>query len=349
MRPIACGCSRRAFLGGLSALACGPALAQGSTPPPHRPPHRVDVHHHLTPPDYVARVAPRATIAPPQANWTVARTLDDMDRAGTETAILSVTSPGFWFGDAPEARDQARDLARASNDYAATLVRDHGRRFGSFAALPMPDVDGTLREIAHALDVLRADGVAMFTSYGGKWLGDPAFAPVFEELNRRRAVVYTHPNSSACCTNLMGALAPDPMIEFGTDTTRTIASLVFGGFAQRCPDVRLIFSHAGGTMPFLIERFEFQARVPSVAPRFPDGVRPILRRFHYDTAQASNTAAMDGLRRLVPVSQIVFGTDYPYRTSLEHVENLAGCGFDAAEMRAIERDNARALLPRLAA
>ncbi|WP_376097258.1 amidohydrolase family protein [Roseomonas sp. CCTCC AB2023176] len=343
MGVVGCACSRRAFLGGLSALACGHALAQGA---PGRPsPYRVDVHHHLTPPGYVARAARHATIAPPQAGWTIEKTVEDMDRAGTETAILSVTSPGFWFGDATEARD----LARASNDYAAGLVRDHGRRFGSFAALPMPDVEGTLREIEYALDTLRADGVAMFTSYGGKWLGDPSFAPVFEELNGRRAVVYTHPNSAACCTNLMGALVPDPMIEFGTDTTRTIASWVFGGFAQRFPDVRLIFSHAGGTMPFLIERFEFQARVPSVAPHFLDGVRPILRRYHYDTAQASNPAAMDGLRRLVPVSQIVFGTDYPYRTSTEHVENLAGCGFDAAEMRAIERDNARALLPRLSA
>ncbi len=341
MPMTACGCSRRAFFrgaAGAAALACGPAVAQA-------PPHRVDVHHHLTPPAWVQRLSPRMPLAPVQRDWTVAKTLDDMDRAGTETAILSVTSPGLWFGDAAEARD----LARASNDYAATLVRDHGRRFGSFAALPLPDVDGALAEIAYALDTLKADGIAMFTSYGGKWLGDPSFAPVFEELNRRRAVVYTHPNSSACCTNLMGAIAPDPMIEFGTDTTRTIASFLFGGFAQRFPDVRLIFSHAGGTMPFLIERFEFQARIPAVAARFPQGVRPILRRFLYDTAQASNTAAMDGLRRLVPVSQIVYGTDFPYRTSIEHVENLATCGFSAAELRAIERDNARALLPRLAA
>jgi len=330
-----CGClPRRGVLAIAGAALAGGVRAQAA-------PHRIDVHHHLSPPAYLDAVGPQAS--PPTRNWTPARSLEDMDRAGVATAMLSITTPGLWFGDAA----QAARLARACNEYAAGLVQAHPGRFGSFAALPLPDIDASLAEIAHALDVLKADGVTLFTSYGGKWLGDPAFAPVLEELNRRRAVVYTHPASAACCVDLVPGI-PDPAIEFGTDTTRTIAQLLFSGAAARWPELRLIFSHAGGTMPFLIERFEFLARDPAMRQRLAGGaVLPALRRFHYDTAQVSNPVAMGALLKLVPASQVVFGTDYPFRTSEEHVRGLAGCGLEAEALRAIERDNALAMLPRL--
>lgn len=330
-----CGCvSRRSFLSGAAALACaGEAAAQPAA-------FRIDVHHHLVPPDYLTVTSRHSPPLPPMKNWSARNSLDQMDRAGIRTSMLSITNPGLWFGD----KSEAVSLARGCNEYAAGLGRDNPGRFGSFAALPMPDIDASLAEIAYALDVLKADGIAMFTNYGDKWLGDPTHAPVFEELNRRRAVVYTHPMSAACCVNVLRVL-PDSAIEYGTDTTRAIATMVFGGFAQRYPDVQVIWSHAGGTMPFLVERFDVQARLPEVKAVLPDGVRPLLRRFHYDTAQVSNPIAMGALGKLVPVSQVLFGTDYPYRTCEEHVANLAQCGFAPAELRAIERDNAVAMLP----
>jgi 6-methylsalicylate decarboxylase len=345
-KTLACGCgfSRRSVLAGAAAFAASavdplPQARAESTPPPA---FRVDVHHHLTPPDYVAAVGNKAPIPPLSAAWTLGKTLDDMDAAGVQTAILSITTPGLWFGDAAAA---AR-LSRSCNDYATKLILDNKNRFGSFAALPMPNVDATLGEIAYALDTLKADGVAMFTSYENKWLGDAAFVPVFDELNRRKAVVSVHPATAACCGNLIPYI-PDTVVEFGTDTTRTIASLVFSGAAERWPDVKFIFAHAGGTMPFLIERFEVLARKPEAAKMLPAGVRPPLRRFFYDTAQACNPSAMGALRQLVEPSQILFGTDFPNRTGIEHVHNLAGCGFSAGELHRIERDNAIALLPRL--
>jgi predicted TIM-barrel fold metal-dependent hydrolase len=223
----------------------------------------------------------------------------------------------------------------------------HPGRFGVFALLPMPHVDATLKEIAYAMDVLNCDGVAFMTSYGDKFLGDPAFAPVMDELHRRRATAYTHPNEPACCRNLQSSV-PSVIIEYGTDTTRTISSLVFSGTSARCKDINFIFSHGGGTLSALTERFTVQ--VVSFPP-FKDrgftgaSVMSELQRFYYDTAQASNPIAMASLTKLVATSQIVFGTDYPYRTSEEHVKGLAGI-FGASELRLIERENAVRILPR---
>jgi 6-methylsalicylate decarboxylase len=273
----------------------------------------------------------------------MARHIEDMDRAGVAVSLLSITTPGLWFGD----NSGARRLARACNDFAAKLSADRPGRFGIFTALPLPDIDGALAEIAYGLDTLKADGVGLFTSYGDKWLGDPAFDPVLAELNRRKAVAHVHPTTANCCRNLLPGI-PDAAIEFGTDSTRAIARLVFGGAAARYPDIKLIFSHAGGTMPFLVERFDLLAKTPQYAAQFPEGFRAAARKFHYDTAQAANAIAMSGLKQIVPVSQIVFGTDYPFRTALDHVEGLHRCGvFDAAELQAIDRGNALGLLPGL--
>jgi 6-methylsalicylate decarboxylase len=326
------------------ALAATSALPGAGAQTPAAAPFRIDVHHHLTPPDYIAAVNSRIKLAPPSLNWSVQKSLDDMDAAGVQTAMLSITTPGLWFGDAAASAK----LSRSCNDYAAKLIADNPGRFGSFAGLPMLNADASLGEIGYAFDTLKADGVCVFTSYDGKWLGDAAFVPIFDELNRRKAVVSVHPTTAACCGNLMPFI-PDTVIEFGTDTSRTIASLVFSGATDRWPDIKFIFSHAGGTMPFLIERFEFLARAPQAAKMVPSGVRAALRKLFYDTAQASNPAAMGALRQLVDVSQIVFGTDFPYRTGPEHVTNLAGCTFSPAELKRVERDNALGLLPRLRA
>ena len=331
----------------LAGCATGQPLAPPAVPALNLSPSagRIDVHHHLSPPAWLA-VARSRGMDGLAASWTVEKSLADMDRAGIATSVLSITTPGIVFPDLDLAA--GRRLARESNEYGAKLVADHRGRFGFFAAIPMYDVEGALREIAHALDVLKADGIGLLTSYGDKWLGDPVFFPIMEELNRRKAVVYTHPTAANCCGNLQPGVQP-VMIEFGTDTTRTIASILFTGNARRFRDIRWIFSHAGGTMPFLIERFvRNPILVPGSAALFPDGVAAELRRFYYDTAQVANPAAMSALTKVVPTSQIVLGTDFPYRTAIDHVKGLRDCGvFDEAQLKMIERDNAAGLLPRL--
>ena len=304
-------------------------------------PHRIDVHHHHTPPPYVAAIIAR-NVPGPVRDWTPEKSLADMDRAGVATALTSITTPALRFLDDADARKVAREC----NEYSARLAGDSKGRFGVFAVMPMPSVEGTLHEIEYALDTLKADGIGLLTSYGTRWLGDPAFMPVMEELNRRQAVVYTHPTTADCCGNLIPNV-PESIIEWGTDTTRTIASLLFSGTAARFRDIRFIFSHGGGTLPFLTERF---VRLPqinkAVAPHVPNGVEAELRRFYYDTAQAAHPWALASLTRLIPVSQILFGTDFPYRTAIDHVKGLADFGFSAGDLQAIDRDNAARLLPR---
>jgi 6-methylsalicylate decarboxylase len=341
-----CRHGRRQVLAGLAAAAAGGWLgaARAEDTASGAKPHRIDVHHHMAPPAYIAEIGRTMPVRGPLQGWTPAGSIEDMDRAQVATAMLSITTPGLWFGDDAKARQ----LARLCNEYGARLAGDHPGRFGLFAALPLPDIEGSLREIAYAFDVLKADGVGMYTSYGDKWLGDPAFTPVFEELNRRKAVVYTHPTINRCCVNLI----PDvnqAVIEYGTDTSRTIASFVFSGAAARHGNVRMIFSHAGGTMPFLIERFVRLAQEPKLAARLPNGVLHELKKLYYDTAQSANPGAMSSLMTLVAASQILLGSDFPYRTLKEHVDGLRGCGFSADALRAIERDNALALLPHVKA
>lgn len=342
-----CGLSRRGFMAaatGFAASAVARPLGAQATPqiPPELPPFRIDVNHHFAPPEYLAGVKSHLTVTQSVANWSVEKTLDDMAAAGVATALLSLGAPGLWFGDVAATTK----LARICNDYAAQLVRDHPGRFGAFAMVPMPNADATLGEITYALDTLKTDGIALFSSYDNKWLGDAAFVPVFDELNRRKTVVYVHPSLSACCNNLIPYI-PDKVIEFGTDITRTIASLVFSGAVDRWPDIRFIFASAGGTVPFLIERFEELARMPQAAKMLPNGVHAPLQRFFYDTAQAANPAAMGALRQLVSPTQILFGTDFPFRNGIEDVNGLKSCGFSDHELQLISRDNALALLPRL--
>jgi predicted TIM-barrel fold metal-dependent hydrolase len=342
------GTTRRGFLGAMGAVgAMGVLAATGRTVfAAGAEPHRIDVHHHLSPPAWVAALKQSKLDSPPVNNWTPQRSLDEMDRAGVATAMTSPTLPAVGFLGAKDAAD----VARASNEYARKLADDHPGRFGLFALLPMPHVDATLKEIAYAFDVLKCDGVAFMTSYDDKFLGDPAFAPVMDELHRRKATAYTHPNEPACCRNLSVGV-PTGVIEWGTDTTRTIASLIFSGTSARCKDINFIFSHGGGTLSSLTERFAiWVVSIPAFKARGFTGenVMAEIKRFYYDTAQVSNPIAMAAISRMVATSQIVFGSDYPYRTPEEHVKGLAGI-FSPGELKMIDRENALRILPRLRA
>ncbi len=344
--PVAAGLDRRNFLaGGVAALGLGAAAATvkpataGAQAAPGAA-RRIDVHHHYLPPFHRAVLAGNRYGAG-LPDWTVEKSLADMDKAGVSTAMLSIMQPGVWFKDV----EPARRLARDCNDFGARLVKDHPGRFGLFAAIPIPDPDGSLKEIEYALDVLKADGIGLFTSYYDKYLGDPAFMPVFEELNRRKAVVYVHPTTPDCCRTLIKGIPPGT-IEYATDTTRTITSLMFGeaGTAFKCPDIKFIWSHSGGTLPFLTGRLIRLAQERKDA-RMPDGPIPILQRFHYEIAQGNTPGQLAALMKLVSVSQVMFGSDFPFREASEAVEGLSDYKFGAVDQRAIERDNALKLLP----
>jgi predicted TIM-barrel fold metal-dependent hydrolase len=264
-----------------------------------------------------------------------------MDKSGIATAVLSQVQPGTWWGDAEESRK----LSRQINEYGAKLVRDHPGRFGLFATISPPDTEGSLKEIEYAFDTLKADGIGLLTSYHGKYLGDASFAPVYDELNRRKAVIYVHPLAPDCCGRVVPGIPPGS-IEYATDSTRTIAHLVFTGMSQKYPGIRWIFSHSGGTLPFLTQRFIQQQKVQK-HPFLPDGPIPEFKKFYYELAQGNTKAQLAALFELVSISQVLYGTDYPYRDGAEVNGGIERWKFNAADLRAIEYETARRLLPHL--
>jgi predicted TIM-barrel fold metal-dependent hydrolase len=307
---------------------------------------RIDVHHHMLPPEYAKltreRILQITSGDPTVLNWTPEITFAQMEQYGVASAILSLPVPGAWH----DGKDNSRKLARIANEYGARLSKDHPGKFGVFAALPLPDVDGSLKEIEYAFDALHSDGVYLQTSYDEKWPGDPAFAPVFDELNRRKAIVFVHPTEPACCANLIPGI-PSNVIEFVFDTTRAITSFLVNGTFARCPDIRFIFCHSGGTMPVLAARINgfFQSR-SALASQVPNGVMYELKKLHYDVANATNPSSLAALMKLVPTSQIVWGSDFPYRPV-----GPTATGWDnyeaAPEIKsAVNRENALKLFPR---
>jgi 6-methylsalicylate decarboxylase len=310
--------------------------------------HRIDVHHHILPPNYVKivgddRIGP-LLVAGKTPEWTPQHSIEAMDRNGIEKSITSISSPGLWFGDV----EATRRLTRECNDYAAKMRYDHPDRFGFFASLPLPDIEGSLREISYALDELKADGIGLLTNYDGKYPGDPHFAPIFQELNRRNAIVYFHPTQAPCCA-AHGIGVPAATLEFPFDTTKAVTSMLFAGVFARCRDTRFIFSHAGGTIPFLAERISRLQVRPEFKAGVPDGVMFELKRLFFDTALSANELAFSALLKLVAPEQVLFGSDYPFApetTMTATVKGLSELGLPAAVLQAIERTNALRLFAR---
>lgn len=337
--------SRRRFvtmLGVAGSSALLPRGVLGQTKP-----YRIDVHyHHIAPAwiveDIVARSLPPLVIKQAR-EWTPAHALEEMDRNMVEAAVCSVSNPGVWFGDV----SQGRRLARACNEYAAQMSRDNPGRFGSFAALPLPDTDGSLDEISHAFDVLKADGVGLFTSYGDKWLADPAFSPVFDELNRRNAVVYVHPIAPACCRSLIPGM-PAAVIEYPIDTTRAILQWIMTKSTERYPNIRIIFSHAGGLIVGGVGRLMILIETqPPLREKMPENLRDEIGKLYYEISSSSDPVTMTALRALVPNSRILLGTDSPFGPMSPTIDQLQTLGLSRVDLTAIERDNALALMPQL--
>jgi predicted TIM-barrel fold metal-dependent hydrolase len=353
----ACDCgSRRSFLrsiaaAGAAALVRAPAASAQVAPTPAPAPapsaaaHRIDVHHHFFP-QFLLEAQQKAGVRnlPVVQNWKLESTLEQMDRGGVSTAILSLPT-GLNLPDL--ATEQSRHLARLVNEYVIETMKDHPGRFGLFAFVPMPDIEGSLKEIEYALDELKADGIGLTTSYGDKWLGHPDFKPVMDELNRRKAVVYVHPRAPQCCGNLLPNV-PAFFVEFPQDTNRAVVNLLLTSTFTRTRDIKWIFSHAGGAVPLLAGRITSLSRMEKTgADALPDGVDFELKRLYYETANAAYAPNMAALLKYVPVSQVLFGTDYPFVSVTENVTDLNKLGLAAADLRTIETGNAVRLIPRL--
>lgn len=317
-------------------------------------PHRIDVHHHLLPPEFVAHMNATGlawTGGPHVPDWSAALARETLARHGIASAIASVSPGVHWGDDAAASR-----LARYCNEYLARLVQDDPARFGGFATLPLPDVAASLRELEYALDVLDLDGVVLFSSAGGRYPGDPAYDELFAELAKRDAVVLIHPSTMPPGADANGLGFPAGILEFTFDTTRCIANLLYRGVLERHPSIRYIVSHAGGAVPYLAWRIAGAASVPGVGDRVTRGsaadAMAALQSLYYDTALSASDATFAALCALATPSHVLFGSDFPYVPDALIAAEVAGVErsrvLDDDARRAMERDNALALFPRFA-
>lgn len=314
---------------------------------------RIDVHAHFIPAFYRQALI-EAGLSKPDGiraipEWDEAVMLSLMDRLGVATAMLSISSPGVHFGD----DTKARALSRRVNEEARRLVNAHPGRFGFFASVPLPDVQGALEEVAYALDTLQADGLAFETNQHGLYLGDSRLEPLYAELDRRHAVVFVHPTSPACdCSARLRESYPQPMLEFIFDTTRSISDMVLSGVLKRYPNIRVIVPHAGAALPMLTERIEL------LLPLLGQGgdavsMRAAMRTLHFDLAGAPVPEMLGALLQVADPSHIHYGSDYPFTPAdtcdalLRKIESTPL--LDQAMRLRVLRDNSRTLFPQLAA
>lgn len=270
----------------------------------------IDTHHHMLPEFFYEETndvhAPVGGLAP--MAWTKEASLSFMDDAGIDIAVISVSTPGVHVGDG----QRARRLARRCNEFAAEIIQQRPDRFTGFACLPLPDVDSSLSELAYALDELGLDGVVVFTNANGVYLGDPSLEPVFDELERRKCVVYVHPNASPDpIAHTLGL--PDNLIDFTTDTNRVVAQMHYTNRFARTPSVQYIFSHAGGSIPYMAARFAIIDEMGFVPGGDERGTAAdMFRRMYWDTALSASEPVLRMLRDVAGIDQVLYGTDFPY-------------------------------------
>ena len=307
---------------------------------------RIDTHQHIVPPQYrqwlVGQgIKPGGGAVP---DWDSRSAIDMMDGMGIRAGVLSVSTPGVHLtGDDPGPAPTARDWARRVNEFAAETVKDRPERFGFFATLTLPDVDGALAEAAYALDELHADGVILLSSVAGRYLGDPAFAPLMDELNRRRAVVFVHP-AELPAPPVPGL--PSFAVDFLLDTTRAALNLAASGTMDRCADLRIILSHGGGFLPYAAYRMALVAGRGNAARGLET-----LRRFYFDLALSSSPTALPALLAFADPSRITYGSDFPYAPAPAYqsmARMLDAYPLTDDQRLAIDSGNAQRLFPRLA-
>jgi predicted TIM-barrel fold metal-dependent hydrolase len=313
---------------------------------------RIDVHHHFLPPQFLADLKRRGVHwtggSPPVPGWTPDVARETMERNGIAFAMASVVPQVDW-GD----QGAAAACARLANEYSARVVQDDAEHFGALATLPLPYVADASRELEYALDTLKLDGVVLFASQGNQYLGDPSYAEVFQELERRKSVVFIHPNTVPPGSIVPKISVPWGIVDFPMDTSRAVVNLLMTGALERYPSIRYIVSHAGGTIPYLALRIALSENLPSWPhENTPKGALHYLKKLYYDTALSTSEQVFAALREFVPTSQVLFGSDYPMVpekvVTIETQMIEKSKVLDDRTRRAIDRDNALALFPRLA-
>ncbi|CAF0952134.1 unnamed protein product [Didymodactylos carnosus] len=312
---------------------------------------RIDIHHHIVPDFYAKAIEENGAYSNkwPVPTWSVEQAKEHMSILGIETAIVSVPTPGAKIYE--DNKEKRRILVRKLNEFMGDLVKNNPKEFGFFASLPsLTDVEGTLNEINYVHSTLKPDGYLLFTSYGnGQYLGHPSFKAIWTKLNELKAAVFIHPCEAS--TTVAIEYLPPPLLDFPHETTRTASDIVLSGTRAACPDIKIILSHAGGTLPFLARRITMAGAIPSLhCPRQPEQILSDFRSFYYDTALSSSVPQLQALLHFADPSKIIFGSDIPYAplsVTLDYSKSLDTFFLNQFQnfSQAINRENAKKLFP----
>jgi predicted TIM-barrel fold metal-dependent hydrolase len=331
-----------AALGALSLLPAAALRATAATTPA-----AIDFHHHFNPP-FLANAAANNRVGGTGAglNWDINFSLEGMDKAGISTSIITPPT-GFAERTDPEKRV---GMIRTVNDFGAQVVRDHRGRYLQLVYMPLPDVDAALKEIEYGFSALNVVGVGFATSYGTKYVSDPAFTPIWEELNKRKTIAYFHPLAPACCAGIFPNFPEEAqLVEIPYDTARAVVGLLLSGHFAKYRDIKWVFSHSGGAVPMFAGRFNRLLQTSDVSKVAPNGINAEFARLYYETANANSPPTMAALMKFAPLGQILFGSDHPYVTDSDNMSDLKRCGLSPREMSAILYENAQRLVPQLKA
>lgn len=346
----------------MTAATAPSATEPTGAPDPDSAPWRVDVHAHILSPSYLAEVTPSMPRMYGQLwpDWSVPTALERMDRWGIAAQVVSLTEPGLR----PVDQDRRTAVARTCNEEMAELVGQHPARFGALAALPLPDIAGSVAEVEYALDTLGLDGVALLSSEAGLYIGDPVMEPLMQALARREAWVMIHPGR---IQELPEGVLPPMAMEFPFDVTRAAVNLIVRGVTRRHPGIRWFLAQAGGTLPFLAPRLAAFMAMPrpmktdtgmpeEALDLTPADLLDAVSHFYFDTTLATGRTAMRSVLEITPQEHVLYGSDLPFgryamgagRRSSDPSPDLSET-FSAEQRRTVERGNALAQFPRLAA
>jgi predicted TIM-barrel fold metal-dependent hydrolase len=312
---------------------------------------RIDTHFHIVP-DFYAQAVEETGGDPTgwkTPGWSVEQAKAHMKELGIQSAVMSVTAPAvnIYANDVAKARD----LARKCNDFSAKLAKEDPTRFGWFATIPPPtDTEGCLEEIDRAFNELGADGVTLLTSYfkdnKSLYLGNELFSPIWDKLESLNAIVFIHPTGSV--VPAVSSCAPQPLFDFPQETTRTAADLVISGTKGKYPNIKMILSHAGGTIPFLAPRISGI----QTGSRTPQQMREDFRSFYFDTALSTSKGQLLALLELADPSHIFFGSDVPYapfevvKFVTKQLDEFLSTDEHKYLAQKVNRENALALFPK---
>lgn len=320
---------------------------------------RIDAHHHISPKRYVEILDENGITEFPGGNtarfpeWDEAILETFMEKYSIRAVVASLASPGIYFSNASDPRGLANLISRYHNEYSAELADKMPKRFGSFASMPLPFIDDAIKEAEYALDVLKLDGIALYTNYDGAYLGDEKYDQFFACLNERKAVVCLHPDMYAGGLYNPSVGFPPNLLDAPFDTTRTVFNLVMGPWRMtlKYPDVKFILPHAGGATPFMVARaMHPMLFVPIYEDLAEIGLESQFAKFYYDIALTSSPHTFASLQTLVDTTHILFGTDFVTAQPVEIEYIIKGLhsysGFTEDDVEKIECDNMLALFPR---